>query len=118
MRTSTQLRLVFLLTPMACYSYNQVQLSRDHAPEVAGDVRVVRTNQQSMVLHHAHVVGDSLVSESNGSRTAIALADVQTLQERRLESGRTALAVVGGVAVAVLVAVAIGSAGGGSGSGY
>jgi hypothetical protein len=103
---------------MACYSYNQVQLSRDNARSYAGDVRVTRTNQRSVVLHHPIVVGDSLVSDANGSHAAIALADVQTLEERHLEGGRTALAVVGGVAAAVLVAVAIGSAGGGSGSGY
>jgi len=117
MRFSVCSRLPLLLVPMACYSYNQVPLSRDSARSYAGDVRVTRTNQRSVVLHHPIVVGDSLVSDANGSHAAVALADVQTLEERHLEGGRTALAVVGGVAAAVLVAVAIGSAGG-SGSGY
>jgi hypothetical protein len=77
------------------------------APQVVaaqsdGSVRVLRRDQSTLVLRHPQVVGDSIVGDAGDPprRVAVATADVQRLEVRRVSAVRT-----GGLGIGVLVAV-------------
>ncbi|HEX8906250.1 MAG TPA: hypothetical protein VF771_15480 [Longimicrobiaceae bacterium] len=75
------------------------------APEVVaahgnGSVRVLRRDMSTIELRNPQVLGDSIVGEAGDPprRAAIAIADVQRIDVRRVSATRT-----GGLTLAVLV---------------
>jgi hypothetical protein len=79
------------------------------APEVIAahgnaSVRIVRRDQSTIELRHPQVVGDSIVGEAGDPprRVAVATADVERVDVRKVSAART-----GGLSVGVLLVVAI-----------
>jgi len=69
-------------------------------------LRVTRTDRSVLVIDHARVSGDSLIGQRGGVRLAVALRDVQRVDERRVSGARTTALVVGSVVGAfVLLAI-------------
>ena len=114
-------RIVFLLFLPACHTWRSVELAPDaafgHNLRLEGKDQSTRvvilpgggTSRQAppkIVLSYARVVGDSLVGVRAGSshRIAVALTDVRRAQQRRFNTTRTTLLVVGAVGVGALVA--------------
>lgn len=95
----------------ACVSW-QIQES---APQKASELRITLADGKRQVLRNAALVGDSIVGfavRGQGDRlaprerVAIPATDVRRIEQSRLSTGRTALAVSGlGVAIGLVVAV-------------
>lgn len=64
-------------------------------------VRVVRKDHSEVVLREAYVVGDSLVGRADTARVAVALSDIDRLDQRELSFVRTGGLLFGLAAVAV-----------------
>lgn len=95
-----------------CHAWKRRDLPAGPAPAAVSDgrpVRVTRADGAVLVLHGARVAGDSLVGEAGTPprRTAVALADVRTAEERRLSRGRTAALVVVTVGAVAAIRVAL-----------
>jgi hypothetical protein len=71
-------------------------------------LRLTLTSGAVIEVSSPRVVGDSLVgvSRSTGQRVAFAVSDVQTVAERKVSAGRTALA-AGGATTFVLAALVV-----------
>lgn len=97
------LRLVVLLTALAgingCTSWQRRDISGGVAPVIASDqpVRVMKSDGSVIVLHQPRVVGDSLIGGGSGAipRLAIALADIRSVEQRRVSAARTGGLVAG-----------------------
>ena len=107
MRRRTALLAFAMLVTTGCSSWHMraAPTAADTA-SFAHPIRVTRSDQSVLVLDHARVNGDSLVGESDGGRVAIALRDVQRIDERRVSAPRTTALVVG-TALAALAALMI-----------
>lgn len=107
MRRRTELLVLATFLVAGCSSWH----SRS-APSPADSlgfghpVRVVRTDGSAIVLDPALVRGDSIVGTSGSTRVAIALRDVQRVDERRTSVLRTGALVVLGAFVAVIALAA------------
>ena len=118
-RSLAILPFAIALSAGACHGWNA---QTSPAPEVVaaqngrGTVRVIRHDQSTMVLANPQVVGDSIVGTAGDppQRTAVALADVQRVDTRRVNAWKTGglvfgtLLVVSAVAVAAAVAAVLG----------
>jgi hypothetical protein len=69
--------------------------------EIRGPIRVVRADGFAVVLHDAHVTGDTLYGyrEGTGTRMAVPLPEVVTTQRRRIDPLRSLGALAAGAAV-------------------
>jgi hypothetical protein len=96
------------LPATACQSWHRRSVTPGAATALSGDhpVRVTRSDRSTFVLDHARLVGDSIVGVTGrpASRVAVAISDVVSVEERKVSAGRTAGAVVGGVALIYVVA--------------
>ncbi|HKK26693.1 MAG TPA: hypothetical protein VKB18_01290 [Gemmatimonadota bacterium] len=85
----------------ACYSWSVPDRPAGDYLQREGpaEVRVDRGgSSDELRLHHATVQGDSVVGiDGDGSRVAVPLSEVEGLQARRTDGGKTAL-LVGGIA--------------------
>ena len=110
MRRRTAPIVLATLTFAACSSWHPAT-----APTAADsttfvhDVRITRTDHSVLLLDRAQVVGDSLVGAAGGARVAVALRDIERVEERRPSPIRTTGLVLGIVAgtLAVLIVVAV-----------
>jgi hypothetical protein len=91
-----------LLATAACTSWRPQTAP---APQVVsgnanGTVRVIRRDQSVLVLHHPQVVGDSIVGDAGdpSRRAAVALADVERIDARKVSAART-----GGLSLGIIV---------------
>jgi len=96
-------------TATACSSWRHQD---GPAPQVLagqhGEVRVTRHDHAVYRLRDATVVGDSIVgtSGSPGERVAIAVADVERIDARKVSAVKTGAATIGVLAVVSVIAVA------------
>jgi len=96
-----------LLSTAACHSWRP---QTTPAPQVVeqmngrGTVRILRRDQSVMVLSEPRVEGDSIVGTvgTPPQRAAVAVADVQRIDTRRVSATRT-----GGLAVGTIVLVSV-----------
>lgn len=98
---------LLLLSAAACHSWRP---QTTPAPQVVeqmngrGTVRIVRNDQSVMVLSEPRVEGDSIVGTTGTppQRAAVAVADVQRIDTRRVSATKT-----GGLAVGTIVLVSV-----------
>jgi hypothetical protein len=123
----------------ACMSWKTQPVSPDHIVAQDPDqVRVTLGNGSKVVVARPAIIGDSLIGAPTGAnpkrsaqRLAIPLSDIQSVEVRRVNAGKTALLVAGlGVTAMVVIAAAnccgpdfkpappSGGSDGGSGGGY
>jgi hypothetical protein len=92
----------------ACQTWQRRPVDGTVPAAVARDrpVRVLRTDASTLELAHPQVVGDSIVGETGTPprRTAVALADVQRLDEPRVSAAGTGGLLLGGAALLFPVA--------------
>jgi hypothetical protein len=106
MRSFSLLLIAAALPLSACTSWRPQTAP---APEVIaahgeGSVRIVRRDQSTIELRHPQVVGDSIVGEAGDPprRVAVATADVQRVDVRKVNAART-----GGLSLGVLIVVTV-----------
>jgi CubicO group peptidase (beta-lactamase class C family) len=94
--------LALLFATAACTSWRPQTAP---APQVVtananGTVRVTRHDQSVLVLRHPQVVGDSIVGDAGNPprRAAIAMADVDRIDARKVSAAKT-----GGLSLGVIV---------------
>jgi hypothetical protein len=75
-----------------------------------GRLRVTRTDSTSVVLDQPALLGDTLVGQVKGSRSAVAVADVASVAVRRTNTVNTVL-LIGGILGLTAAAAAAGSSG-------
>lgn len=100
-----------LLSAGACHSWRP---QTTPAPQVVeqmngrGTVRITRRDQSMLVLASPQLVGDSIVGTAGNppQRAAIAVADVQRIDTRRMSATRTGGLAVGTIVLVTVVAVA------------
>ena len=111
LRVSRIPRVVLLVVPMSCASFQPGRVYRDSTEgKYPRMIRVMRNDQRVTELLDARVEGDSLVGDPGGStrsRVAIALSDIQRVEEWRPDTGRSVALVV---AIVVALAIVIGLA--------
>lgn len=100
MRTSARCLVLVLLA--GCTSWHP-RTSPSPGSHTAYDhpVRVVRKDHSDVVLREAYVIGDSLVGRAGETRAAVALSDIERVDERELSFARTSGLLFGLAAVAV-----------------
>ncbi len=91
--------VLFLAYLPACHSWHTETVAPQAVIEAKhpDQIRIVRADGTTQVLHGPTVLGDTL--RGRPSETAVRLADVQTIATRRTNVPLTALTVVGGAAV-------------------
>ena len=100
-----------LFAAAACQSWHP---QTTPAPQVVeqmngrGTVRVFRRDQSVMVLSQPQVVGDSIVGTTGDppQRAAVAVADVQRIDTRRVSATKTGGLAVGTIVLVTAVAIA------------
>jgi hypothetical protein len=97
--------LLALPATVSCHSWQAADASSGVAPLIAGQpaVRVTRRDHGSVVVESPRIDADSLRGQARGSgqRVAMAVADVQGVEQWRSNGRRTAVVV--GLSVAAFV---------------
>lgn len=103
------LLLSCLLVVQGCTTWKQRPLTAGVAPAISTErpVRITRSDRSEMVLEHPRLEGDSLIGDVGNppQRVAVALRDVQRIDERSVSLARTGGLVVGAGAVLYSVLV-------------
>ncbi len=94
----------------ACTSYRTVSPADLATGGATKAVRVVPSGEPAVVLEWPTVVGDSVVGHVQGVRHAYALEGIAHLERRKLDEGRTAATVAGGLAATVVVTTLLAAA--------
>ena len=97
------LLLSFLLVAQGCTSWKQRPLTAGVTPAFSTErpVRITRSDRSEIVLEHPRIEGDSLIGDVGNppQRVAVALRDVQRIEDRSVSLARTGGLVVGAGAV-------------------
>lgn len=92
----------------ACSSWHaRTAPNASDSAALAHRIRVTRSDRSVVVLDHASVRGDSLIGQHDGSRVAIALGDVQRVDEKRVSAVRTTVLVLVAAFAGILVLAAL-----------
>lgn len=102
---------ILMLSTAACHSWRPQSTP---APQVVeqmngrGTVRILRRDGSVMVLASPQVAGDSIVGTTGNppQRAAVAVADVQRIDTRRVSATRTGGLAVGTIVLVSAVAIA------------
>lgn len=98
---------VLSLFAWGCQTFQPVPLPEGPSgPALEGPVQVTTVEGERIVLRDVRVEGDALVGVNDGGRWAVPLDRVESVEERRFDTGRTVLA----TGLVVLIAVGIGAA--------
>jgi hypothetical protein len=97
--------LVALLLGCAHWEPYPLPASTPEAPRLPTSLRVWTADRAATVLARPMVRADTVYGSSRGDTLAIPLSAVQRLERQRLEAGRTAAAVAGGLALWITLGV-------------
>ena len=105
------LLLSLLLVAQGCTSWKQRPLTAGVTPAFSTErpVRITLSDRREIVLEHPRIEGDSLIGDVGNppQRVAVALRDVQRIDERSVSLARTGGLVVGTGAVLFTVLFAV-----------
>jgi len=120
MRRPALAAILFALSTAACHSWRpQATPTPQSIEQMNGrsTVRILRRDRSLLVLAGPRVAGDSIVGTAGTppQRAAVAMADVERIETRKVSAGKTAGLVAGiyGVAALVVVLAAVAGAFGG-----